>query len=59
MKKEKIKKEKVKEVKSCKTCYGFGLWAIGPPSPMGPLDFRDGMPTKKCPECSRGGKNAK
>lgn len=36
---------------TCKTCYGHGLWAIGDPSPMGPMDAGDGMPTKKCPEC--------
>ena len=40
----------------CKTCYGYGLWAIGDPCPMGPMDAGDGMPTKKCPECGRGGK---
>lgn len=40
----------------CKTCFGLGLWAIGDPSPMGPMDFSDGMPTKKCPECGKGGK---
>jgi len=42
--------------KKCKTCYGFGFWAIGSPSPMGPMDASDGMPTKKCPECGAGGR---
>ena len=37
--------------KKCHTCYGFGLWAWGDPSPMGPIDVRDGVPTKPCPEC--------
>ena len=37
--------------KKCKTCYGFGLWAIGDPTPMGPLDAEDGCPTIACPEC--------
>lgn len=34
----------------CSTCYGYGLWAIGDPSPMGPMDSRS-MPTIPCPEC--------
>jgi len=42
--------------KKCKTCYGFGFWAIGAPNPMGPMDASDGMPTKKCPECGAGGR---
>ncbi len=40
----------------CKTCWGYGLWAIGDPCPMGPLDFSDGAPVKVCPECGAGGK---
>lgn len=35
----------------CHTCWGHGLWATGSPSPMGPLDAGDRMPTKPCPEC--------
>lgn len=35
----------------CKTCFGFGLWAFGDPSPMGPMDAEDGVPTIPCPEC--------
>ena len=35
----------------CTTCYGYGLWAMGYADPMGPMDARDGCPTKKCPEC--------
>lgn len=41
--------------KKCKSCYGFGLWAIGDPSPVGPIDASDGVPTKECPECGAGG----
>ena len=37
--------------KVCVTCVGFGVWAWGDPSPMGPIDARDGTPTKPCPEC--------
>lgn len=35
----------------CNTCYGYGLWAIGEKSPMGPMDASDGVPTIACPEC--------
>ena len=35
----------------CQHCYGFGLWAIGGPSPMGPIDAGDGCPTLKCKSC--------
>lgn len=41
--------------KACETCYGYGIWAVGLKTPMGPLDASDGMPTTPCPEC---GKNA-
>ena len=37
--------------KKCKTGLGYGLWGIGDDSPMGELDAKEGMPTKKCPEC--------
>lgn len=37
--------------KKCTSCYGYGLWAMGDPSPMGPMDSSDGMPTIECPEC--------
>ena len=37
--------------KECKTCYGFGLWSMGQPSPMGPMDASEGFPTIQCPEC--------
>jgi hypothetical protein len=37
--------------KKCASCYGFGIWAIGDPVPMGPMDCADGCPTKPCPEC--------
>lgn len=42
-------------VKKCNTCYGYGLWAVGDPCPMGPMDFSDGCPSKECPECGMGG----
>jgi len=39
------------QTKKCTTCWGYGLWAMGEASPMGPMDASDGMPTKACPEC--------
>ena len=30
---------------------GYGLWAIGDHSPMGPMDAAEGWPTIACPEC--------
>lgn len=39
----------------CSICMGYGLWAVGDPCPMGPMDYADGCPNKKCPECGRGG----
>ena len=38
----------------CKTCWGYGLWAVGHPCPMGEMDAKDGMPVKACPECGAG-----
>jgi hypothetical protein len=38
-------------MKKCKTCNGYGLHAMGFPTPMGHLDALDGMPTQACPEC--------
>lgn len=35
----------------CKTCYGHGMWALGDPCPMGPMDAAGGVPTLPCPEC--------
>lgn len=35
----------------CGTCFGYGLWAMGDSSPMGPMDAADGLPTRPCPEC--------
>lgn len=43
----------------CPACYGHGLWAVGDPSPVGPMDASDGVPTKRCPVCGAGGKNEK
>jgi hypothetical protein len=37
--------------KNCQTCNGYGLWATGDATPMGPMDAGDGMPTIECPEC--------
>jgi hypothetical protein len=38
-------------VKTCQRCYGYGLWAVGDPVPMGMIDAMDGLPTIPCPEC--------
>ena len=46
-----MKTKKRTAAKECSTCYGYGLWYSGSPSPMGPIDASDGMPTKACPEC--------
>lgn len=35
----------------CQSCQGYGIWAIGLPVPMGPIDAADGYPTQACPEC--------
>jgi len=35
----------------CKSCLGYGLWAIGHPNPMGEIDAGDGYLTLACPEC--------
>lgn len=45
----KAQQETVK--RACNSCYGLGLWAIGAPAPMGPIDGSGGMPTIPCPEC--------
>ena len=37
--------------KQCKTCRGYGLWAIGDASPMGPIDASEGYNTIPCPTC--------
>ena len=37
--------------RACRTCWGYGLWAIGDATPMGPMDAGDGMPTQPCPDC--------
>jgi hypothetical protein len=42
---------KPKSTKKCGTCYGWGMWAMGDATPMGPMDGSDGMPTIACPEC--------
>ena len=44
-------KKKIKRKGECNTCWGYGLWAVGDPCPMGRMDSRDGSPSKKCPEC--------
>ena len=46
-----IMAEAAKTERKCKTCYGYGLWAIGAKTGMGPMDAADGMPTLECPEC--------
>ena len=40
-----------RKIIKCNTCNGFGMWAMGDPSPMGYIDGQDGMPTIPCPEC--------
>lgn len=41
-----------KEENKCSVCIWFrGLWGLGVPSPMGPMDASDGLPTIKCPKC--------
>lgn len=42
---------KAKSTKKCGTCLGWGMWALGDATPMGPMDGSDGMPTRACPEC--------
>jgi hypothetical protein len=42
---------KTKEKKECNTCLGFGLWGMGEPNPMGPVDASDGYLTIPCSEC--------
>lgn len=37
--------------KACKTCKGFGFWAVGRYAPIGRIDAEEGMPTLPCPEC--------
>ena len=39
------------EQEKCRTCWGYGLWAIGDPVPMGRLDAGSGFPTIACQEC--------
>lgn len=36
----------------CKFCFGYGLWGIGDPCPIGPSDAASRLfPTVACPEC--------
>lgn len=37
----------------CKTCYGYGLWAVGEPNPVTLMDVNVGMPTLRCPGCGK------
>jgi hypothetical protein len=39
----------------CDVCWGCELWALGDAVPMGPIDFIDGLPNKKCSKCGFGG----
>lgn len=41
----------VNKKERCKTCWGYGLHALGDSCPMGRMDAEDGMPTIACPEC--------
>jgi len=40
--------------KKCKTCFGLGVWSVGDPVGVGPMDAADGVPTNPCPECGAG-----
>lgn len=40
-----------KQKDECKSCYSYGLWYLGDPSPMGQIEASDGMGTIACPEC--------
>ena len=46
-----IGSDKIHTKPNCQHCYGYGLWAIGGPSPMGPTDAEDGYPTIPCKSC--------
>jgi len=46
-----VAESKPDTIGKCSVCYGYGMWAIGFSSPMGPIDAQDGCPTKPCPEC--------
>jgi len=48
--------KKLKKKSGCDSCYGYGIWAVGPRVPMGPLDYKDGCPNKPCPKCGGGGR---
>lgn len=43
--------QEYQQQKKCSTCHGYGLWAMGDPSPMGAMDAQDGYSTRPCPEC--------
>lgn len=50
--------KKIDEYKNtCKTCLGYGVWKIGDASPLGPVDFSDGIEGQTCPECGATGKH--
>jgi hypothetical protein len=38
-------------MKKCERCFGFGLWAMGDPVPMGRMDASEKLPTIPCPVC--------
>ena len=47
--------KRVSKGDKCSTCYSYGLWPIGDPSPLGPMDAGEWMGRrKKCPECGAG-----
>lgn len=48
-----IKTKMKTRINECTLCHGFGLHALGDPSPMGRMDAQDGLPTQVCPECGQ------
>ena len=43
------------QAKTCRTCYGYGIYPIGRPTPIGPMDAKEWKGhIKKCPECKVG-----
>jgi len=37
----------------CDSCFGYGLHAIKPNTPIELVDVRYGMPTIECPKCKQ------
>jgi len=54
-KNQSVSKRIVNITNKCGTCLGYGLWAIGDATPVGPIDSSDGVPTNPCPACGADG----